>query len=96
VVATLDEHGTLKRMNMTFAQQMGFAHLQQLLGQSLDQMLRKQIDVRGVLEQNGWGEPFDNVEVECRSQAKIPVRLWGRPLPRNGEAVYEPTVQDAL
>jgi CheY-like chemotaxis protein len=66
-VATVDQRGILKRVNTTFTQQMGFAHPQQLLGQSLDQVLRKQIDVRGVLDQIGWAEPFDNVEVEWRA-----------------------------
>lgn len=97
-VATVDQRGLLKRMNTTFAHQMGFAHPMQLLGHSLDEVLRNQIDVRGVLDQISWAEPFDNVEVECRaSKAKSrTVRLWGRPLPRNGEAVYELIVQDAF
>ena len=97
-VATVDERGTLKRVNTTFARQMGLSHPQQLLGQSLDQVLRKQIDVHGVLEQISWAESFDNVEVEWRApQAKArTVRLWGRPLPHNGEAVYELIVQDAF
>jgi CheY-like chemotaxis protein len=95
-VSTVDEHGLLKRMNITFAQQMGFAHPQQLLGQSLDQVLRKRTDVHGMLDQMSWAEPFDNVEVECRAhkaKSRI-VRLWGRPLPPNSEAVYELIVQD--
>ena len=96
-VATVDEHGLLKRMNITFAQQMGFAHPLQLLGQSLDQVLRKRTDVHGMLDQISWAEPFDNVEVECRApkaKSRI-VRLWGRPLPPNSEAVYQLIVQDA-
>ena len=97
-VATVDERGFLKRMNITFAQQMGFAHPLQLLGQSLDQVLRKRTDVHGMLDQISWAEPFDNVEVECRApkaKSRI-VRLWGRPLPPNSEAVYELIVQDAF
>jgi hypothetical protein len=96
-VATVDEHGILKRMNTTFAHQMGFAHPLQLLGKSLDQVLRKRIDVHGMLEQITWAEPFDNVEVECRApqaRSRI-VRLWGRPLSSNTEAVYELIVQEA-
>jgi CheY-like chemotaxis protein len=97
-VATVDERGFLKRMNTTFARQMGFAHPVQLLGHSLDHVLQKQIDVHGVLDQISWAEPFDNVEVECRAPKlkSRTVRLWGRPLPRDGEAVYELIVQDAL
>jgi len=97
-VATVDEHGTLKRMNVTFARQMGFEHPRQLLGQSLDQVLRKQIDVHGILEQISWAEPFDSVEVECGAlKAKSRrVWLWGRPLPPGEEGVYELIVQEAL
>ena len=97
-VANVDEHGILKRMNITFAQKMGFTHPQQLLGQSLDQVLRKRTDVHGMLDQISWAEPFDNVEVECRApkaKSRI-VRLWGRPLPPNGEAVYELIAQETL
>ena len=97
-VATVDDHGILKRMNVTFARQMGFAHPQQLLGQSLDQVLRKQIDVHGILDQIRLADPFDSVEVECGAlKAKSrSVRLWGRPLPPNEEAAYELIIQDAI
>ena len=62
-----------------------------------DQVLRKRTDIHGMLDRISWAEPFDNVEVECRApkaKSRI-VRLWGRPLPGNSEAVYELIIQDA-
>jgi PAS domain S-box-containing protein len=95
-VASVDEKGTIKRMNKTFARQMGFTDLRDLLGQPLCWVLRKKTDACGLLEEIRWSEPFNNVEVQCRGNGGKPhlVRLCGRPLPHNDEAVYEIIVQD--
>ncbi len=95
-VATVDERGILKRVNCTFARQMGYTHPQQLLGQSLDRLLRERIDLHGVLDQIAWREPFDNVEVTRRAlrARSTTIRLWGRAITGNPEAVYELVVQE--
>lgn len=97
-VATVDEHGILKRLNITFAKQMGYAEVREILGQSLHQVLQRKIDLKGLLEEVRWGEAFNDVEVQCRGfRGKAQsVRLWGRPLPHNDEAAYEIVVQESL
>lgn len=96
-VATIDEKGVLKRMNATFATQMGYSEVRSLIGQSLAQVLSRKVDLKGLLDQIRWSEPFDAVEVQCRGTVgKVHcVRLWGRPIPPNDEAVYEIVVQPA-
>ncbi len=95
-VAAIDGKGILKRMNATFAAQMGTG-IQALLGQPLAQVLQRRVDLNGLLEEVRWAEPFNDVEVQCRSaKGKTrSVHLWGRPLPPNDEAVYEIVVQDS-
>ena len=65
-VATVDEHGILKRLNSTFAKQRGPTEVRALLGQSLQQVLRRRIDLQGLLEEVCWAEPFDDVVMQCR------------------------------
>ena len=96
-VATVDASGILKRMNTTFAHQMGYTDVRTLLGQSLSQVLQRRVDLKGLLDEVRWAEPFSDVEVECRGckgKARS-VRLWGRPLPSNDEAAYEIIVQES-
>lgn len=97
-VASVDQNGILKRMNTAFAIQMGYRHSRELLGMPVSQVLRKRIDVDALLEQIQWREPFDNVNVQCRctSLKSGSVRLWGRPLPPDQEAVYELVVLNSL
>lgn len=95
-VASVDENGILKRMNTTFAKQMGYADLRELLGQSLRQIFQKQSDVNGLLDEVRWAEPFNDVEVQCHGvngKSQL-LRMWGRPLPHNDEAAYEIIVQE--
>jgi PAS domain S-box-containing protein len=94
-VAAVDNRGILKRMNTTFAKQVGYHSPQELIGVPLNQLLTKRVDATGLLDEIRWSEPFNDVEVLCRSGGKSrPVRLWGRPLPQNDEAVYEIIVQE--
>jgi len=95
-VAAVDARGRLKRMNTTFAQQMGYSDVKQLLGQSLQQVVQKQSDARSLLDEVRWGEKFDGVEVSCHGVKGKPrlLRLWGRPLPDSDEAAYEIVVQE--
>lgn len=96
-VATVDRRGVLKRINSTFATQMGYPEIRSLIGQSLTQVLQRKVDLNGLLEEVRWAEPFNDVEVQCRGdRGKIrSMRLWGRPLPPNDEAVYEIVVQES-
>jgi PAS domain S-box-containing protein len=97
-LAAVDEKGVLKRMNTTFATQMGYSDVRSLIGQSLAQVLSRKVDLKGLLDQIRWSEPFNAVEVQCRATiGKVcSVRLWGRPLPPNDEAVYEIVVQPSF
>jgi PAS domain S-box-containing protein len=97
-VASVDEEGQLKRMNTTFAVQMGFGSPKELIGTSLSQFLSNTTDSRGLLEEIQWQEPFNAVEVICRPRngRLRPMRLWGRPLPKNDEAVYEIVTQEVV
>jgi hypothetical protein len=83
-------------MNTTFARQMGYASPKELIGTSLCQLLRDRTDSNGLLEEIQWEEPFDDVAVQFRylHGTTRTVRLWGRPLPKNDEAVYEITIQE--
>lgn len=96
-VAAIDGKGILKRINATFAAQMGYSEIRSLLGQPVAQVLQRRVDLKGLLEEVRWAEPFNDVEVHCRgAMGKCrSVRLWGRPLPPNDEAVYEIVVQDS-
>lgn len=95
-VAAIDSKGILKRINATFATQMGYSEIRSVLGQPIAQVLQRRVDLNGLLEAARWSTPFDDVEVQCRgAKGKCrSVRLWGRPLPENNEAVYEIVVQD--
>lgn len=95
-VVSLDRRGNLKRINKTFASQVGYANPKDLLGTSLNQFLRDRGDRNGLLDEIRWAESFNDVEVLCRGlQGRWHrVRLWGRPLPENDEAVYEIVVQE--
>jgi len=96
-VATVDARGLLKRINITFASQMGFSDVRTLLGQSLTQVLQRKVDLKGLLEEVRWAEPFNDIEIKCRGtigKSRV-MRLWGRPLPPNDEAVYEIVVQES-
>ena len=95
-VATVDQNGVLKRMNVTFASQMGFSNVRLLIGRSLDQLLQYKIDRRSLLEEVRWAEPFDDVEVQCRADhgRARSFRISGRPLPPNDEATYQIIVQE--
>jgi len=97
-VATVDARGILKRLNATFATQMGYTEVRSLIGQSLTQVFQRHADLRGLLEEVRWAEPFNDVEVQCRGVIgkAHSMRLWGRPLPPNDEAVYEIVVQESL
>ena len=96
-VAAVDNKGIVKRVNAKFALQMGYDDIRLVIGQSLSQMLQQRIDVKGLLEQVRWTEPFDDVQVQCRAcHGKVhSVRLWGRPLVRNEEAIYEIVVLES-
>src|SRR4051812_40073052 len=90
-VVTIDVNGMMKRMNMTFANQMGHTDVRDLLGQPVSRIFQRQGDINGLFEQVRWADAFNGVEVQChgamgKSQC---LRLWGRPLPQNDEAVYE-------
>jgi DNA-binding response OmpR family regulator len=96
-VASVDKKGVLKRMNRTFAKQMGYADLRELLGQSLRQVFQKQSDIKGLLDEAHWAEAFNDVKVQCHGvngKSQL-LRIWGRPLPPNDEAVYEIIVQES-
>lgn len=95
-VAAVDANGRLKRMNTTFARQMGYGDVKELLGQSLRWVIQRQTDVRGLLDEVRWGEQFDAVEVVCHGVKGKPrlLRLWGRPLLNSDEAAYEIVVQE--
>jgi PAS domain-containing protein len=96
-VAAVDVNGRLKRMNTTFARQMGYADVKELLGQPLRWVIQRQTDVRGLLDEVRWGEKFDAVEVVCHGVKGRPrrLRLWGRPLVDSDEAAYEIVVQES-
>ena len=95
-VAAVDGNGILRRMNRTFARQMGYSSIHALLGQSLTYLFQSKLDLHGFLQEVRMIEPFDNVEVRCRGGKGLApaVRVWGRPLPENDEAVYEIIVQE--
>jgi CheY-like chemotaxis protein len=95
-VATVDSKGILKRMNTTFAHQMGYASIHELLGQPLSWHVQRKVDVNGILEEIRWAEPFNDVSVCCcgAKGKRRTLRLWGRPLPPNDEAVYEIVAQE--
>jgi PAS domain S-box-containing protein len=95
-VAAVDSKGMLKRMNTTFARQMGYSSVQSLLGQSLTYLFQTRLDLHQFLQEVQMVEPFDTVEVRCRGGKGLPaaMRLWGRPLPENDEAVYEIITQE--
>jgi PAS domain S-box-containing protein len=95
-VAAVDVNGRLKRMNTTFARQMGYSDVKELLGQPLRWVIQRQTDVRGLLDEVRWGEQFDEVEVVCHGVKGKPrvLRLWGRPLVDSDEAAYEIVVKE--
>lgn len=95
-VAAVDGKGLLKRLNTTFAKQMGYSSPHMLLGQSLSYLFQTKLDLHGFLQEVRMVEPFDKVEVRCRGGKGLPsaVHLWGRPLMENDEAVYEIIVQE--
>jgi len=96
-VASVDNKGIVKRVNAKFAAQMGYDDVRAVIGQSLSQMLQQRIDVKALLEQVRWTEPFDDVQVQCRvCHGKLrSMRLWGRPLLKNDEATYEIVLLDS-
>jgi len=95
-VAAVDGNGVLKRVNTTFARQMGYSTPQSLLGQSLTYLFQTRLDLHQFLQEVRMVEPFDNVEVRCRGGKGVAaaVRLWGRPLQESDEAAYEIIVQE--
>jgi PAS domain S-box-containing protein len=95
-VASVDAKGKLRRMNRTFARQTGNDSPRELVGLPLERILGPCLDTNSLLEEVRMREAFDDVAVTFRSTGgrTRAVRLWGRPLPQNDEAVYEIVIQE--